>query len=156
MECKFCGKVLVKKPWEIRQRVKISRGYCDRHCAAKKDGVDPIKTRYRVLKINRRRIAEHRWIMEQSIGRKLESWEYVHHIDQDKLNNDISNLKIVSPKLHGLEHTFHPKEKKCLICQAIFVPHKTKRAIKKTCSKICRYKLNREAMLNKRRKHSKS
>lgn len=42
----------------------------------------------------------HRRIMEEHIGRKLKPTEIVHHIDGNKLNNDISNLKIVSRKEH--------------------------------------------------------
>lgn len=42
----------------------------------------------------------HRKIMEEHIGRKLKPTEIVHHIDGNKLNNDISNLMIVSRKEH--------------------------------------------------------
>ena len=41
-----------------------------------------------------------RYVMEQHIGRSLSSNEDVHHIDENPLNNDISNLKIIA---HG-EH----------------------------------------------------
>jgi len=34
----------------------------------------------------------HVWIMEQEIGRKLKSHERVHHIDGNKLNNNLNNL----------------------------------------------------------------
>lgn len=40
--------------------------------------------------------AEHRLIMEESLGRILEPTELVHHKDQNRSNNDISNLE-----LHG-------------------------------------------------------
>lgn len=35
---------------------------------------------------------EHRKVMENYIGRKLNSNEHVHHVDFDKTNNDINNL----------------------------------------------------------------
>lgn len=39
-------------------------------------------------------IREHRWVMEEHLGRYLESHEHVHHKDENKQNNDISNLEI--------------------------------------------------------------
>jgi hypothetical protein len=39
-------------------------------------------------------ILEHRLNMARYLGRSLERWESVHHIDGDKLNNDISNLQL--------------------------------------------------------------
>ena len=38
--------------------------------------------------------------MEKFIGRKLFSNECVHHIDGDRANNDISNLKLMTRKSH--------------------------------------------------------
>lgn len=39
-------------------------------------------------------VREHRLIMAQYLGRPLRSDESVHHIDNDKTNNDISNLQL--------------------------------------------------------------
>lgn len=39
-------------------------------------------------------VLEHRHAMEQKLGRKLLSGENVHHIDGNKLNNNISNLEL--------------------------------------------------------------
>lgn len=49
-------------------------------------------------------IKEHRYIMEQHLGRKLSPDEYVHHKDGDPLNNDINNLEILSPEEHSRLH----------------------------------------------------
>ena len=46
----------------------------------------------RITLKNGRRIREHRYIYEQYLGRELNSKERIHHIDFDKLNNDIDNL----------------------------------------------------------------
>ena len=42
----------------------------------------------------------HRKIMEDYIGRKLNSNEIVHHKDGNKLNNDINNLEILTRSEH--------------------------------------------------------
>jgi len=46
----------------------------------------------------------HRRVMEESIGRKLLSNEIVHHIDGNKLNNDITNLEVVDRSFHMSHH----------------------------------------------------
>jgi hypothetical protein len=87
-----------------------------------------------------RRMDEHRWIMEQHLGRKLDGRrEQVHHIDGDKMNNDLSNLQVVTPKEHAALHGMwkHPKTKECSVCGVVFEPHPTKRARAKTCSREC-------------------
>lgn len=51
-------------------------------------------------------VLEHIFIMENELGRKLVKGEVVHHIDGDKLNNDIKNLKLMSSSDHTkLHHT---------------------------------------------------
>lgn len=46
-------------------------------------------------------VSEHRYLMEKKIHRKLLAYEHVHHIDGDKLNNNIKNLCILDIKEHG-------------------------------------------------------
>lgn len=46
-----------------------------------------------------------KFLMEQYIGRPLEPYEDVHHIDGDTLNNDISNLEIKNHGEHQKEHS---------------------------------------------------
>jgi hypothetical protein len=55
---------------------------------------------YKTIMVNGIQVREHRWIMEQHLGRKLESWEHVHHIDGDHLNNSIDNLEVLSNSEH--------------------------------------------------------
>lgn len=50
-------------------------------------------------------VPKHTYVMEQHLGRYLLPNEVVHHIDENKHNNDISNLQLLSSlehrKLHG-------------------------------------------------------
>jgi len=47
-----------------------------------------------------RRMLEHRYVIEKIIGRKLKSWEKTHHIDENKLNNSLSNLELITQSSH--------------------------------------------------------
>jgi hypothetical protein len=47
-------------------------------------------------------ISEHRYVMEQKIGRYLLKTEHVHHINGIKSDNRIENLKLVSPANHHI------------------------------------------------------
>jgi hypothetical protein len=89
-----------------------------------------------------RKMDEHRFLMEQSLGRRLNGrMEQVHHIDGNKANNDLSNLKVVTPKEHAIEHGRwkHPVTKPCAFCGCVFTPHPTHRERAKMCSQECRY-----------------
>jgi hypothetical protein len=103
-----------------------------------------VKAAYKSRKISGRRMDEHRFLMEQHLGRKLDGRrEQVHHIDGDKMNNSLENLMVVTPKQHAVLHGRwkHLTRKECTVCGAWFEPSPTKRATKQTCSKECRYTL---------------
>lgn len=47
------------------------------------------------------RILEHRWVVEQLLGRRLETTEQVHHINGEKDDNRPENLQIMTPTEHS-------------------------------------------------------
>jgi len=98
--CPICG-----KDTESRHRK-----YCSTECLEKsKDirfiGVDPYAFRGGRKESFGRRVRYHRYVMEQHLGRKLEKSEVVHHVDGNKFNNDISNLKLLTASEHAKLHT---------------------------------------------------
>jgi len=67
------------------------------------------KVEYIEVRVDGKRMKSHRHIMEFALGRKLKSNEIVHHIDGNGLNNNISNLQIMSKAEHSRLHASSPK-----------------------------------------------
>jgi predicted nucleic acid-binding Zn ribbon protein len=97
------------------------------------------------MRYKRKRTADghrnlHRVLMEEHLGRRLRDDEHVHHLNEDKLDNRLENLVVLSQREHQLLHhpPILPTSKPCVICGAIFVPHKTKRRRQQTCGASCK------------------
>ena len=63
-----------------------------------------IASSYKKVSVDGNDIYEHRYLIEQKLGRKLESWEVVHHTDEDPENNALENLKLLSRSKHSRDH----------------------------------------------------
>ena len=59
---------------------------------------------------NGKQVYEHRYVMEQSLNRKLNKSEHIHHLNGDKTDNRLQNLIILDPKEHGRTHAVHQWE----------------------------------------------
>lgn len=103
-------------------------------------------------------VLEHRYVMEQKLGRYLEPFETVHHKDHNKQNNNIDNLELLSnsehAKLHGLQQGRLYVKLKCPECNKIFEIPKNQSYLQKSnkynctcCSASCRGKLYRKIQL---------
>src|SRR3990167_1677746 len=55
-----------------------------------------------------RRIKQHRWVMEQHLGRHLLPSELVHHNNGLRADNRVENLSLYSRAAHALHHNNLP------------------------------------------------
>lgn len=113
--------------------------YCCRECyymgsrGAKRK--ERVISEYKRFNVDGENALYHRHIMEKHLGRKLKRDEYVHHINEDKQDNRLENLQVMSPDEHNKHHLQkYPLTKICVICGEEFTPLPTKRSRNKICS----------------------
>lgn len=91
--CRKCYNEYVKKNIPVSNKVKLR----------KRTGFW-YENGYKVLYNNGNSIKEHIFVMETHIGRKLLPNEVVHHIDGNKTNNNITNLRLMTNREHSSLH----------------------------------------------------
>ena len=56
--------------------------------------------KYVVITVNGKKVREHRYVMENLLGRKLQSHEHIHHINGNPTDNRIENLQVLTNSEH--------------------------------------------------------
>lgn len=87
--CEHCGKILTKGDRESTT-VFARRRFCAGRCAARRNS----KPRYRKIFVGGIVMQEHRYVMQQTLGRELLPSESVHHKNGDRLDNRPDNLEL--------------------------------------------------------------
>lgn len=121
VSCFFCRKKIVKSRSRITRN---EHNFCSKECTDKGKGeymhgarigtynggrttfsnYIAISDKQNSSSNKRGYILEHRYVMENFIGRKLKKGEVVHHIDRDRTNNDISNLILFPSQSEHIKH----------------------------------------------------
>lgn len=119
--CRTCGETFSLSASQTGYRNGWEQGvYCSKRCESNgrikrgsgtfRDGVEGLLNDQGYVwawapdhpKANKGRYAEHRLVVEEHLGRLLETEEQVHHINGIKTDNRLENLRVLNPREHTL------------------------------------------------------
>ncbi len=101
--CPSCSKKGKLNPEFGKTREKHHRWKGGRHISA--SGYVRLHSPEHPARDSRNYVSEHMVVVEKKIGRYLKREEVVHHIDGNKANNDIGNLRLMTNSEHMKYHT---------------------------------------------------
>jgi hypothetical protein len=106
LRCHPCGARHRADTQPARSRENHPRWKGGRHVAVNGylQVVVPLDSPYLPMADDRGRVYEHRLVVAESLGRCLTAIEEVHHINADKHDNRLSNLRMLSKGEHSREH----------------------------------------------------
>lgn len=84
----------------------------------------------------------HRHVASEKLGRWLEPYEHVHHLDGDRSNNNSDNIVVLSASEHARKHHSFLKPISCanVDCRKVFTPHASHtRYCSIRCSKLSKF-----------------
>jgi len=111
LTCAWCGVSFQRLAAYVKYRNKLGQlaFCCSKTCSAHlnprgyRKELPPTAYRY-ITTPDGRVIHEHRYVMELAIGRPLRTDEKVHHKNENRSDNRLENLEILSHRAHQLEH----------------------------------------------------
>jgi hypothetical protein len=119
--CAYCAQSFYVPQWKLKDLKRNQGKYCSRACLYAGRPKPERKTRrykrgdgyiivYQPDHPDASKggwILEHRLVAEQTLGRRLEKYEHVHHIDHCRDHNNPSNLEVLSAAIHAGESNRH-------------------------------------------------
>ena len=95
-KCLRCG-----KEFETGGRVgKATKVYCSNRCSKMTQNGNVMANGYRCVRLDGKRIYEHRLVAEKTLSRPLKRNEIVHHNNFNKTDNRPENLTVMSQACH--------------------------------------------------------